>query len=118
MQKNGKEKLKKKEKEKQQKNLGKNIKHIHIKDSLVENGKINYCFLGEGDLPVKEILQSLMSINYEGYISLEVMPEWLGSLGDENIVLPQFSSYMSTFNMVPVWQKKLFLNKSDNGNIY
>ncbi|MBQ0098923.1 MAG: AMP-binding protein, partial [Firmicutes bacterium] len=96
-------------------NLGKNIKHIHIKDSVIVNGKINYCFMGEGDLPIKEILKSLVSINYEGYISLEVMAEWLGTLGDENIVLPQFSSYMASLDMAPAWQKKLFSNKAGTG---
>ena len=34
------------------KNLGKHIKHLHIKDSVAENGKISYCLLGEGDLPI------------------------------------------------------------------
>ncbi len=97
------------------KNLGKHIKHLHIKDSVVNNGKINYCLLGEGDLPINIVFDSLRSINYEGFISLEIMPEWLSSLGDVDIVLPQFAGYMSSFESVPSWQSNLYDNKTKTG---
>ncbi|MBQ9104324.1 MAG: AMP-binding protein [Clostridia bacterium] len=97
------------------KNLGKHIKHLHIKDSLVENGEIKYCLLGEGDLPLKTVFDSLRSINYEGFSSLEIMPEWLESLADPEIVLPQFASYMSTFEAVPSWQNHLYDNNRKTG---
>ncbi len=98
------------------KNLGKHIKHIHVKDSVVEKGnEIKYCLLGEGDLPIKDVFDGLRSINYEGYASLELMPEWLESLGDADIVLPQFAGYMSTFESVPSWQNNLFDNKAKTG---
>ncbi len=97
------------------KNLGKNIKHIHIKDSYIENGEIKYSLLGEGDLPIRSVFDCLRSINYEGFVSLELMPEWLESLGDVEIVLPQFTSYMSTFESVPSWQNTLYDNKSKTG---
>ena len=97
------------------KNLGKHIKHLHIKDSTEENGKISYCLLGEGDLPIKKVFDSLRSINYDGFISLELMQEWLETLGDAEIVLPQFAGYMSSFESVPSWQNKLFDNKRKTG---
>ncbi len=97
------------------KNLGKHIKHLHIKDSAISDGKIEYCLLGEGDLPIKGVFDSLRSVNYEGYMSLELMPEWLESLGSTDIVLPQFVGYMSTFESVPSWQNKLFDNKAGTG---
>ncbi|MCQ2387684.1 MAG: AMP-binding protein, partial [Clostridia bacterium] len=95
-------------------NLGKYIKHVHIKDSLVKDG-IEYCLLGEGDLPIKSAFESLRSINYDGYLSLELIPKWLESLGDADIVIPQFASYMSIFEDVPSWQNKLYDNKSKTG---
>ncbi|MDP4094361.1 MAG: sugar phosphate isomerase/epimerase family protein, partial [Bacillota bacterium] len=33
-------------------NLGAYIKYVHIKDSVIENGKISYRMMGEGDLPI------------------------------------------------------------------
>ena len=97
------------------KNLGKHIKHLHIKDSTAENGDIQYCLLGEGDLPIKSVFDSLRSINYDGFMSLELLPEWIESLGDVDIVLPQFAGYMGTFESVPSWQTKLYDNKRKTG---
>ncbi len=97
------------------KNLGKNIKHIHIKDSLYENGEEEYCLLGEGDLPLQSVFDSLRSVNYEGYLSLELKENQLGTLGLLDIVLPQFAGYASAFESVPSWQNKLYDNKSGTG---
>ena len=97
------------------KNLGKHIKHLHIKDSISENGKVTYCLLGEGDLPIKTVFDGLRSINYDGFISLELLPEWLESLGDVDIVLPQFAGYMGTFESVPSWQTTLYANNRKTG---
>ena len=97
------------------KNLGKHVKHIHIKDSAIINGEVKYKLLGEGDLPIKEVFNSLRSVNYENYVSLELMPEWLSSLGDADIVIPQFAGYMGSFESVPSWQSRLFDNKTKTG---
>ncbi len=97
------------------KNLGKNIRHIHIKDSIEVDGKTEYCLLGEGNLPIKAVIDGLRSVNYDNYISLEIMPEWLKSLGKADIVLPQFSSFCSSFETVPSWRNKLYDNKAKTG---
>lgn len=96
------------------KNLGKHIKHLHIKDSVNENG-VRFCLLGEGDLPLKTVFEGMRSINYEGFVSLELMPEWLETLADTEIVLPQFASYMSTFEPIPSWQNTLYDNNRKTG---
>ena len=97
------------------KRLGKHIKHVHVKDSEISGGQIKYCLLGEGDINISSVFDSLRSINYEGYYSLELMPEWLNELGDAEIVLPQFSGYMSAFEEVPSWQNKLFTDNRGAG---
>ncbi len=97
------------------KNLGKHIKHIHIKDSVRVGDEVSYKLLGEGDLPIKDVFNSLRSVNYENYVSLELMPKWLDNLGDADIVLPQFVGYMSSFEAVPSWQSRLFDNKTKTG---
>ncbi|MBE7024585.1 MAG: AMP-dependent synthetase [Ruminococcaceae bacterium] len=75
-------------------NLGAYIKHVHIKDSVVEDGKTVYKLLGEGDLPLEDMLFALRSINYEGYISLEWVKRWAPELSDAGIVFPQFIDFM------------------------
>lgn len=97
------------------KNLGKYVRHIHIKDSIGSGENREFCLLGEGDLPIKGVFDSLRSVNYEGFFSLELLPEWLKTLGDVEIVLPQFSGYMSSFEEVPSWQNRLFDNNAKTG---
>ena len=80
--------------------LGAYVKHVHIRDSVVgEDGQPEFCLMGDGDLPTEEILDALRSVGYDGYISCECFPEWLGELGDGSIVLPHFVSYMSRFDV-------------------
>ena len=52
-------------------NLGAYIKYTHIKDSVMVDGQPSYRIMGEGDLPMDDIIRALRSINYEGYVSLE-----------------------------------------------
>ena len=75
-------------------NLGAYIKHVHVKDSALENGKIVYKMMGEGDLPIKSVIDALRSINYEGYVSLEWVKRWAPGLEDAGIVFPQFINFM------------------------
>jgi len=70
--------------------LKKYIKHIHMKDSSIINGKVKYQMLGYGNIPIKEILKLLQTNNFEGYISLEWVKRWSKELDDPDIVFPQF----------------------------
>ena len=38
------------------------------------NGRVSYRLIGEGDLPIEEMMQALSSVNYDGFISLEWDP--------------------------------------------
>jgi fatty-acyl-CoA synthase len=40
----------------------------------------SYNLIGEGTLPVAEMMRALYSINYDGFISLEWKPEWMPDL--------------------------------------
>ena len=78
-------------------NLGAYIKYTHIKDSVMENGRVAYKMMGEGDLPVDAIMRALRSINYEGYISLEWLKSYMPELNDAGVVFPQFTHFMSQY---------------------
>ena len=97
------------------KNFGAYIKHVHVKDSVIEDGKTNYVLLGEGTLPIKDVFAALRSINYEGYLSLEMRPQWIDSVLDADIVFPQFVNYMSFLKDTPRWKNSLFNNKRNTG---
>ncbi|NLI91613.1 MAG: sugar phosphate isomerase/epimerase [Peptococcaceae bacterium] len=69
------------------------IKHVHVKDSVVSQGKIQYCMLGYGDVPVAEAVSLLAADNFSGFVVLEWVKRWNMDLEEPGIV---FSHYLST----------------------
>lgn len=97
-------------------NLGAYIKYTHIKDSVMENGKTVYKMMGEGDLPIDDIINALRSINYEGYISFEWLKKYAPDLSDPGIVFPHFANFMSKYDSSGLGSsKRLYDNSSKTG---
>ena len=94
------------------KNLGAYIKHIHMKDS---DGKDSYNLVGEGTLPIADIMSALRSVNYDGFISIEWDPEWVGGIDDINIVFPHFVAYMSRYDDLSRAKTVLYENNAKTG---
>ena len=78
-------------------NLGAYIKYVHAKDSVVEDGEIRYRFMGEGDLPIEQMMMALRSINFEGYVSFEWVKRWAPYLSDAGVVFPHFANFMAPY---------------------
>ena len=96
------------------KNLGAYVKHVHIKDSVVDGDKVSFCLMGEGDLPINEMIDALNSVSFGGFVSFECFSEWLDELGDGEIAFPHFVNYMSRFNTKQNGEH-LFTNKTNTG---
>ena len=94
------------------KNLGTYVKHVHLRDS---DDKDTYNLIGEGNLPVADMMRALSSINYDGFISLEWKPEWMEDLQDREIIFPHFVNYMSRFNNPRTRKKSLYYNHDGSG---
>lgn len=71
-------------------NIGKYVKYVHIKDSVIENGNTVYKMVGHGDIPIKEALLGLKKVGYEGYVTLEWVKRWNPNLEEPGIVFAQF----------------------------
>lgn len=58
--------------------LGPYIKHVHIKDHIInrETGELKKILLGEGNIDLKRILQGLKSIGYDGFLCDEYEKFW------------------------------------------
>ena len=78
-------------------NLGTYIKHVHVKDSVIENGKVVYKMMGTGDMPLSDMFDALLSIDYLGYVSLEWVYRWSKDMLDAGIVVPHFAGYMEQY---------------------
>lgn len=96
-------------------NLGAYIKYVHVKDSVMEDGKVSYRMMGEGDMPIDDFMRALRSINYEGYVSLEWVKRWAPDLSDAGIVFPHFAHFMSRYMEKDVRKGRLFFNNAKTG---
>lgn len=72
------------------KRLGSLIRHVHVKDSVIEDGKLSYRLLGEGDLPVGEAVAELKKIGFDGFLCLEWVKRWALDLTEPGIAFPHF----------------------------
>lgn len=96
-------------------NLGAYIRHVHIKDSAVlPDGSLSYQLIGEGSLPVDELVKALDSLDYDGFITLEWDPSWLDEVNDMTIILAHFYGYMSQYRKEEE-EKVLYSNKLHTG---
>ena len=94
------------------KNLGTYVKHVHLRDSD-ENGE--YQLIGEGNMPIPDMIRALGSINFDGFISLEWKPEWMEDLQDREIIFPYYVNYMSRFHSTRTRKKSLYYNHDGTG---
>jgi sugar phosphate isomerase/epimerase len=67
------------------------IKHVHIKDRIQGKG---LCLVGEGDIPLKAIIQQLVGDGYDGYFSIEWEKRWKPELADPAIALSRYADWM------------------------
>ncbi len=94
------------------KNLGAYVKHVHLRDS--DNGE-GYNLVGEGTLPIDEMMRALNAIDYDGFISLEWKPEWMSDLTDREIIFPHFVNFMSRFDKLSGKGRALYSNHNHTG---
>ncbi|MBR6536194.1 MAG: AMP-binding protein [Lachnospiraceae bacterium] len=94
------------------KNLGAYVKHVHLRDS---DDKDTYNLIGEGTMPVADIMRALSSIDYDGFISLEWKTEWMEDLPDYEVIFTHFVNYMSRFEKTRGKKKALYPNHDGTG---
>lgn len=68
--------------------------------------------MGEGSLPLDEMIQALRSINYKGFLSLEWDPQWRRDIDDQEIIFAHFVSIMGRFERPARLRDHLYSNKA------
>lgn len=80
------------------KNIGKYVRHVHVKDSYVENGAVKYALMGYGDVPVEQVKQQLDGIGYDGFYSYEWVKRWVPELEGSGIAFHSYADYMRSLD--------------------
>ena len=96
-------------------NLGAYVHHVHIHDFRREGEIFVPELVGEGGLPLRDLMNALRSVNYDGFVSLQWNPDWIDGLSDIEILLTHFQSCMSRFENPHRARKHLYWNKAHTG---
>jgi sugar phosphate isomerase/epimerase len=76
-------------------NLSPYVVGVHVKDSVRdEKGQLRNALPGEGDVPLREMLQMLFDGGYDGYVTFEWEKRWRRDLLEPEIAFPRFVEKM------------------------
>ncbi len=75
-------------------NLAPYIRHVHVKDSYMLGNRVQYCALGDGDLPIHAAMRTLRFGGYDGYYSFEWLKRWERYLEEPEIALSAYTRFM------------------------
>lgn len=89
------------------KTLGAYIKYVRLGD--MKDGKT--VLIGEGELPVKNLLNALSSLNFDGFICAA----WNEEINDADIVLTHFSNYVASLGREKKNLEQAYFNRSKTG---
>lgn len=81
--------------------LGKYIRHTHLKDSRPLPGKSKedrrYVLTGAGDIPVKETVNVLARAGYKGYYCFEWEKRWHPEIEEPEVAFPHYAKTMRQY---------------------
>jgi|SRR5579864_58317 len=86
--------------------LGKYIRHTHLKDSRMENGERHYVLTGRGDVPVKRQVEVLVGAGYGGYYSFEWEKVWHPELEEPEVAIADYARVMTQYLHSATTQQK------------
>ena len=89
------------------KTLGAYIKYVRLGD--MKDGKT--VLIGEGNLPVENLINALSSLNFDGFICVA----WNEDINDADIVLTHFVNYISSLKREKKNFESVYYNRSKTG---
>jgi sugar phosphate isomerase/epimerase len=77
--------------------LGKWIRHTHLKDSVPDGKERRYVLTGKGDVPIKRQIQALVGMGYKGMYCFEWEKVWHPDLPEPEIAIPDYAKVASQY---------------------
>ena len=77
--------------------LGKYIRHTHLKDSVKKGDDVQYVLTGRGQVPVKRQVEALAGIGYTGSYSFEWEKVWHPELEEPEVAFPDYARVMREY---------------------
>jgi len=95
-------------------NLGAYVKLVHVCDSFRSGDEMIRCLTGDGDVPLREMLLALRSIDYKGHLTLDMTGDNSG-LVDADVVLPHYVNAMNQLTSTRARTEKYYNNIRKTG---
>jgi len=73
------------------------IHHTHIKDAKLVDGKIQYAFLGKGEVPIFQAIDALSKGGYKGYYSFEWEKLWHPEIEAPELAIADYANTMRAY---------------------
>jgi len=73
------------------------IRHVHVKDIRVVDGKHQYVLVGKGEAPLRAAIDTLKAGGYDGYYSFEWEKLWHPEIQEPELAIPSFPTAMKTY---------------------
>ena len=77
--------------------LGRYIRHTHLKDSAPAGNDRRYVLTGTGDVPVQRQVAALAKIGYRGFFSFEWEKRWHAEIEEPEVALAQYAQVASGY---------------------
>ena len=77
--------------------LGRYIRHTHLKDSVPAGNDRRYVLTGTGEVPVRRQVEALARIGYRGYYSFEWEKRWHPEIEEPEVSIPQYATVMEEY---------------------
>ena len=79
--------------------LGRYIRHTHLKDSVpaATAGGRRYVLTGTGEVPVRRQIEALVKIGYRGFYSFEWEKRWHADIAEPEVAIAQFSTVVTEY---------------------
>ncbi|PYX00020.1 MAG: xylose isomerase [Acidobacteria bacterium] len=77
--------------------LGKYIRHTHLKDSVPQGNDVRYVLTGRGTVPVRRQVEELTKIGYSGYYSFEWEKVWHPDIEEPEIAIADYARVVTQY---------------------
>lgn len=77
--------------------LGSWIRHTHLKDSVGKGDDRKYVLTGRGNVPIKEQIEALLSMDYKGLYCFEWEKVWHPDLEDPEIAIADYARVVADY---------------------
>ena len=95
-------------------NLGAYVKLVHVCDSFRSGDSVTRCLTGDGEVPLRDMLLALRSIDFKAHLTLDMTGDNSG-LDDFDLILPHYCNAINRLAETRARVDKYFDNKQKTG---